>query len=238
MKKCFTTALVLILTGPAFCAPMDVPQTASPRVSLNANAMEIRDALRALETQAAVRIMSGNNVQGKVTVSLQSVPLETALRAITGVSGNHWTRLVLPVEKAKRLTSNEASALAKAAETLAGMALTVQNSGASPVHVGGPDVVQKDTATVYFVDAPETAIKADREPQVKEEPVPPSALSWKLSDDAKQDTSIVRTLSQIQNLSPDQVAVVAREFIRNMTPQQMQEVGEAMRRQAPRFRTE
>lgn len=59
-------------------------------VSLHFKEAEIIDILRLLQTQNGINIIAGEDVEGKVTVSLDDVNLGTALDAILKVNGYDW----------------------------------------------------------------------------------------------------------------------------------------------------
>jgi len=59
-------------------------------VSLNFNEAKLMDILRLLAAQHNLNLITGNDVKGEVTVTLQDVRLSTALDAILKVNGYDW----------------------------------------------------------------------------------------------------------------------------------------------------
>jgi hypothetical protein len=52
-----------------------------------------------------------------------------------------------------------------------------------------------------------------------------------LADDAKSDPAVVNAYSSLRSLSPDQMAIVTREFISHLTPDEQRILGEAFAKQ-------
>lgn len=218
------------------------PVTAAKLVSVDANQTDIREVVRSLATQSGEIILIGTELSGKVTVKLHGVSLETALTVITKTSNTRYSRIVVPTDKSAALTADQAATLVSSAEALTAAGVLIVQQG------NGPMVTVTATATpatgstpVYLVQTKSdpAAIKAAREEarkrtadknQSEEE----KAIAAKMSPDAR-DPNLVKAYAAVQSLQPDQVAVLAREFMLHSTPDQRNQIGEALRRQRDQF---
>jgi hypothetical protein len=220
-------------------------------VSLTITDMSLKSVLESLAGQSGQRILLGPEATGRLTMTVSDVPLEKALALAATLSGNRWSKITLPAEKARTLTPEQAQALVTAAQALAADALSVQTGDGPAVSVGvapvtsavpAASVAPKDAVTVYLLHTKTdpAAIRAAREAARKKETraaeTPSPGVAAQMSEDARQDPQLVNAYSALQMLSPNQVAVLAREYLIHSTPEQREAVGEAMRGQSEQIR--
>ncbi len=214
---------------------------ARARVSIAATEMPLRRAAQMLSEQSGHTILIGPETTGRLTMNVTDVSLEAALSVTARVSDNRWSRFVVPADKAKTLTPEQALTLVTAAETLASSALAVQSGDGPAVSVGVSPEAPRDAVTVYFIHtkADVAAIRAAREAAKKAEEArdtPAPAVAASMSEDARNDPKVVGAYSALQMLSPNQVAVLTREFLIHSTPEQRQSIGEAFAEQREQLR--
>ncbi|HEY3412869.1 MAG TPA: hypothetical protein VGM51_07405 [Armatimonadota bacterium] len=199
---------------------------------------DVRETLRSMAKQSGARLLIGTEVTGKLTVTLNDISFEGALSVITQTAGLRWSRITVPTEKADSLTADHAADLVLAADTL-------KSAGVVQVQVAGPTVVTLANAaaapagsvSVYLVQtkADPAAIKAAREEARrkaadKDQTAREGAMARIMSPEARNDPGLVKAFTAVQSLQPDQIAVLMREFMTHSTPQQMQQIGEAIQR--------
>lgn len=242
MTKHLILVCVAALAGPTWAQTNTaaVP-AAGARVSITATEMPLRGVVQSLSEQTGQRILIGPETTGRLTMSVADVSLEAALAVTARVSDNRWSRVTVPADKAKTLTPEQALALVTAAETLASSALAVQSGDGPAVTVGVSPGMPKDAVTVYFLHtkADVAAVRAARKAAKKAEEAretPAPAVAATMSEDARADPKVVGAYSALQMLSPNQVAVLTREFLMHSTPEQRQSIGEAFAQQREKLR--
>lgn len=220
--------------------PQPVPATVG--ISISPVDADVREVLRDVATQTGARILIGTEVSGKVTMKLDKVSLDTALGVITKTVGLRYSRLTLPAGKADTLTAEQASALVSAADTLAASGATGVISGPTAVTVVAASTFAVPAETAYLVQtkADPAAIKAAREEARKKvadknQTAQEQAMAAKLSPDAR-DPNLVKAYAALQNLRPEQIATLTREFILRSTPEQRDQIGQAMQQQREQLR--
>lgn len=70
-----------------------IPTNAEPKISLDFVGAEIGDVLKALAIQSGANIVTGNDVKGTITVSLNNVTVDESLDLITRLSGYQHKKL-------------------------------------------------------------------------------------------------------------------------------------------------
>lgn len=238
MKMVALFGLLAAVGLPALAqAPAKAPAQLK-NVSINLVDGDVRETLRSMARQSGAVVLIGTEVTGKLTVTLNDIPFEGALGVITQTTGLRWSRIAVPTDKADSLTADQAAALISAADTLksAGI-LQVQIAGPSTVTVGTAAPVPAGSVSVYLVQTKvdPAAIKAARDEARKRiadknQTAVEQAMALTMSPDARGDTGVVKAFTAVQSLQPDQIAVLMREFMSHSTPQQMQQIGEAMQR--------
>jgi type II secretory pathway component GspD/PulD (secretin) len=234
LMKRLIPVIVAALTVPAAFAqtpPASKPKSAT--VTLSPTQMDLRAVVRSLTDQTGARILIGPEVTGKPAVRLDGVPLETALTVITNSTDNKWSRLDVRSKDADALTADRAVALAAAADLLAAGVTSARTSDGAEVAIVTAPPPSKDTTAVYLIQtrADVAAIRAAREAAEKAARDADKAANSSLSPDAKDDPAVVDAYSTLQRLNPNQLAVVAREFMMRMTPDEQKALGEAMAQQ-------
>jgi hypothetical protein len=200
----------------------------------------VRDIVRSIAAQTGQRILIAPEVTGNVAVSLNAVPLETALSAVTKTTGNQWSRIEVPAAAADSLTAEQAVALARAADALAAGAVSVRSSDGREVTVGAATARPAKTEAVYLVRTvkdPE-ALRAERTEEEKKKEAEAQGTNLNLSEDAKKDPAVVSAYSTLRGLSPDQLALVTREFITHITPDEQQALEQSMAKQRDQMRSQ
>ncbi|HEY3268644.1 MAG TPA: hypothetical protein VGM37_17135 [Armatimonadota bacterium] len=232
MRLLAAAVTAVCLAGAACAAP------AQKTVSLAPADTSVRDAIRSFAAQTGARILIGSEVTGRVAMKLDDLPLESALTAASSATGNRWAKIVLPAAKAEALTPEAAAAIVSAAETLAATATSVQPAGAPAVSVGPASPPPSDSAIVYLVQpkADVAAIKAAREDARKKAQEQAAAaqrqqIASRLSPEAQKDPQLVQAYTSLQSMQPDQIAMLAREYMLHSTPEQRQAIGDALQRQ-------
>ena len=234
MKR-LTFVLYAALLAPAALAQTTPALPAlSTNVTISPEQTSVAAVAQAITKQTGARILLGPEVGGQPALSLTDVPLETALALIAKTTENSWSRIVLPTDKAATLTADQAVALVAAADVLSSGAASVRSTGGKDVAVVATPMKKTDGMSVVYLIrttkdvAAIEAARAAAEKQAKDDAI---AANTDLSSDAKKDPAVVSAYSTLHNLNPDQLAVVTREFIMRMTPDEQKVVGEAMAKQ-------
>jgi hypothetical protein len=242
MKVIVSLLIAMLAANSAFAQTAAKPVAVTVSVSIAPVDADVRDVLRDISTQSGARILIGTEVSGKLTMKLDKVSLDTALSVITKTVGLRYSRLTLPADKAGTLTAEQAAALVSAADTIAASGATGVTTGATTVAVAasGPHSVPAETAYLVQTKADPAAIKAAREEARKKvadknQTAEEQAIAAKLSPDAR-DSNLVKAYSALQNLRPEQIATLTREFILRSTPEQREQIGQAMQQQREQFR--
>jgi hypothetical protein len=214
------------------------PGIAPADVSISPLDADVREVLRDISTQSGARILIGTEVSGKLTMKLEKVSVETALSVITKTVGLRYSLLTLPADLAAKLTAEQAAAIVSAADTLAASGAFGVVSGPTAVTVAPSFASAAPSRSVYLVQTKTdpAAIKAAREEARKRvadknQTALDKAVTARMSPDAAKDPNLVKAYAAVQSLQPDQVAALVREFTTHSSPEQLNQIGEAMRRQ-------
>jgi hypothetical protein len=173
-----------------------------------------------------VRVLVGPTAAGKVTLSIEAVPLETAVRIAAESAKLRWARLDLAPPAATALTAESAVPLIGAADVLMKAKATV-TLGATAV--GPTSSPAAGHTAVYVIDAGPEAEKARAAREAEAVRQRDELRAADLSPSARKDPAIVRSWSALKDLQPEQVATVAVEFMRTMSPETRERVDAAMR---------
>jgi len=238
MKTLTSALLAAILAIPGFGQSSATPSAAVKPLTIQANQSDVREVLRDLATKSGGKILIGTEVTGKLTLNVASLTLDQAVNLVAKMASLRCARLVLPADKADTLTADQASGLVAAAESLASSGvLSVQPAPAACVAVAPPAATPTGATVVYLVQTKvdPAAIKAARDEARKRaadknETAQEKALAATLSSEAAKDSTVVKAYSAVHSLQPDQIAVLMREFMSHSTPQQLQQIGEAIQR--------
>lgn len=223
----------LLSAGPVAAQTAATPPAAVPpparTVTLAPDAHTVADLARSIAAQTGQRILVAPDVSGTIGINLSNFPLENALTAITTGTGNTWSRLTLPREQADKLTPEAAAALSRAADALAASTVSVRNADGREVAVGAAPTKDPNAVTVYVVrsDKPAATVREDMDKKEAEA----RGSNMNLAPDAKSDPAVVGAYSALKSLSPDQMAVLTREFILHLSPNEQQVLGEAFQKQ-------
>jgi hypothetical protein len=235
--KFLLPVLCVVLAAPAALAQPAPPQPAGAVVSLRPTQSTLQEVVRAMSDQTGARILIGSETTGRPALSLSAVPLETALSVVAKATGNKWSRLVVPADEADSLTAPQAEALVSSAEALAVGAIAVRTSDGKEVAVVSRPPNPDHTAVVYLIQTTKdvAAIRAAREAAEAKAKEDARAADTDLSPDAKKDPAVVSVYSQLRSLTPDQIAVVAREFMTRMTPDEQQALNRSFENERQRM---
>jgi hypothetical protein len=235
--KFLAPLLCAALVGPAALAQQAPPQPVASTVTLRPTQTTLQEVVRAMTEQTGARILIGSETTGQPALSLSAVPLETALSVVAKATGNKWSRLVVPADKAESLTAPQAETLVSSADALAAGAVSVRTSDGKEVAVVTRPPAPDHTAVVYLIQTTKdvAAIRAAREAAEKKAKEDARAADTDLSPDAKSDPAVVNAYSQLRSLTPDQIAVVAREFMTRMTPDEQQALNRSFENERQRM---
>ena len=150
---CLSLAVIVcVLAAPRVvlgAGPVLVAQAGQRTVSLDVKNADILDVLKLLAQQSGQNIIATSGVKGTVTVSLQNVPLRTALDLVVRASGLQYRQIgnIYVVGPPEDLTKQFGATGAVAAQTVA-----------FPIKYAKPDDLGKQLATVlppnsFIVDA-------------------------------------------------------------------------------------
>ena len=246
-----TAAYAQAPTPPAAPPAVRPAAPAAPTVTLRPDVVKVHDILRSIAAQSGQRVLVIPEVSGEAAVSLNAVPVEIALTAVTKATGNTWSRLTLPADRAKAITAEEAAALVAAADALArdavsvrtadGHDVTTRPAAPAPIGTSAPAASPPDASTmaaVYLVQTTRDVaeVRAERAEDEAKEKAAAYAANTELSPDVKEDPDVVNTYAAMRRLSPDQLAVLTREFIMRTTPDERKALEEAMAKQREQMR--
>lgn len=240
MRKSLIVVCALAISGAAVAQTAPTggqPPAARSLVSVTATETPLRDVARSLSEQSGRRILIGPDATGRLTMNVTGVSLDAALSVIARVSNNRWSRVSVPADRASALTAAQALALVKAADTLASSAVSVQSGEGPTVTVGAPAEAEKGAVSVYIIHAKANAAAAkpageEKPDEQAEEETPTPGVAAAMSEDARQDPRVVGAYSALQTLSPNQIAMLTREYLIHTTPEMRQSLIEALSQQA------
>lgn len=239
MKTVISAMLAASLATAAF-AQSPAPQPAAIKtVAIAADQTDVRDVLRDIAAKSGGRVLIGTEVTGKLTLNVANLTLDQAVNLVTKMTSLRCNRIVIPRDKADALTADQAANLVAAAETLASSGiLSIQSTPTASVSVEASAPAPTGSSLVYLVQTKTdpAAIKAARDEARKRiadknQTAQEKAMAATMGPDAAKDPGLVKAFTAVQSLQPDQIAILMREFMSHSTPQQMQQIGEAMQRQ-------
>src|SRR5690606_15785525 len=104
-----------------------------------------------LDKVIGARVIVGPEASGRVTLSLVGVSRDAVVKSMAIASGNHWSRIRIPAEKAASLTPEQASALVSASETLAALSASVRVGDGPAVSVVPAMATAERVVDVYLI---------------------------------------------------------------------------------------
>lgn len=230
-------ATILVCASPAVAQSGPVTPPVARTVTLAPAALTVREAVQAFAAQTGERILVAPGVTGSIGISLKAVPLEYALTAVTKGTGNTWSRLTMPADKADGLAPETAETLSRAADAIAAARVTVRTADGHVVTAAtaslkdAPASPTEDAkaVVVYVVRStqPTAVLAAEQEKRDAEV----RGTNLRLGDDAKSDPAVVNAYSALRSLSPDQTAILTREFITHLTPDEGKMLQQAFAKQ-------
>lgn len=84
--------ILVASTKPVVVAEAPSPKPAAKRISLDFVASDIHDVLKALALQSGENVIAGPDVKGNITVSLNKVTVEEALKLVCNISGYQFLK--------------------------------------------------------------------------------------------------------------------------------------------------
>lgn len=202
-------------------------------VTLKAENVPLRDALRDVAAQAGVRILMSPSVGGAVTVSIEEQPLAKAVALLATSGGSSARAIVVPAGQEDRVTLESAAALYEATAALpAGTRMTdpsgkeaaIQNAASGSGGDGG--------ATVFYVQGKLTPSQ-ERAAAARRETERVAAEAAKNASPANPDQFISQALTGLRTLTPEKRVGVMMDFMRqfqnSMSDEERQQMRDAFR---------